>query len=157
MGGEGGRAWLSAYMGRALCRILPHDASEIKLVRNFLLAIQNDARKFGISPTIHFLTLGFFSLLDGPRCGRVAQGLEFALNNFTTSNNPKLILLEASSLLDAGVTDKETNLIGTKKRLINLQGSDGSWEAPDRHPVPVTIDVLKLLLNLKAWRIVEEV
>jgi len=158
MGGEWGRLWLSAYVGRQLCRAGQHQSTEVKKVRNYLLSLRSDANRFTSSPAIHFLALGFFALLDGPGCGLVQKVLLYALANFTRSCEPRLIALQAECLLDAGIASEHEILKDAKKRLVSLQASDGGWgEQYAGLRVRTTIDVLKLLFTLGAWRIVEEV
>lgn len=157
MGGEWGRLWLSAYVGRQLCRIGQLESRETKRVRNYLLGLRSDANRFTSSPAIHFLALGFFALFDGPGCGLVKEALGFAMENFTRYGEPRLIALQASCLLDAGVASEHEILKDAKRRLVSLQAEDGGWgEHYAGLRVRTTIDVLKLLLTLGAWRIVEE-
>jgi hypothetical protein len=157
MGGEWGRLWLSAYVGRVLCRIGQLESRETKLVRNYLLGLPKDGNRFTSSPAIHFLALSFFALFDGPGCGLVLEALSFALKNFTPTEEPRLIALQAECLLDAGIASEHEILKDAKRRLVSLQASDGGWgEQYAGLRVRTTIDVLKLLLTLGAWRIVEE-
>lgn len=158
MGGEWGRLWLSAYVGRQLCRTGQLESRETKKVRNYLLGLRSHANRFSSSPAIHFLALGFFALLEGPGCGLVREALPFALENFTGSCEPRLVVLQAFCLLDAGMAGDDPLLQDAKRRLVGLQEADGGWgEHYKGLRVRTTIDVLKLLLNLGAWRIVEEV
>lgn len=157
LGGEWGRLWLSAYVGRQLCHIDRQDSRQVKLLRNYLLCVRRNGSEFTSSPAIHFLALGFFALLDGPGCGFVKEGLAHALDNFTTYNEPRLIALQAECLLDAGVSANHPVLYDARKRLVKLQKTDGSWgELPGAERVRITIDILRLLLTLGAWRIIEE-
>ncbi len=158
MGGEWGRLWLSAYVGRQLCRIGQLESRETRLVRNYLLSLRIEGNRFTSSPAIHFLALSFFALLDGPGCGLVQEVLIYALANFTRSCEPRLIALQAECLLDAGIASEHEILKDAKKRLVSLQAEDGGWgEQYAGLRVRTTIDVLKLLFTLGAWRIVEEV
>ncbi|GEM_PF-2236568 len=157
MGGEWGKLWLTAYVGRQLLALNRHESREIKLVRNYLLSQRIQGSKFTASPAIHFLSLSFFALLDGPHCGLVKESLPFALENFTASAEPRLIALEAECLLDAGLRIEHPLLKNAKDKLKNLQGEDGAWgEDYLKLQVRTTIDVLKVLLRLKAWNIVED-
>jgi len=158
MGGEWGRLWLSAYVGRQLCRIGQLESRETRLVRNYLLSLRIQGNRFTSSPAIHFLALSFFALLDGPGCGLVQEVLLYALANFTRSCEPRLVVLQAFCLLDAGIAGDDPLLQDAKRRLVGLQEADGGWgEHYKGLRVRTTIDVLKLLLRLGAWRIVEEV
>ncbi len=158
MGGEWGRLWLSAYVGRQLCRTSLLDSMEIKKVRNYLLSLRKDGNRFTTSPCIHFLAMSFFALLDGAQCGLVRESLPFAMENFTASSEPRLIELQATCLLDAGVPAGHEILQNAKKRLLSVQAEDGGWgERYKGLRVRTTIDVLKLLLELGAWRLVEGV
>ncbi|TET24028.1 MAG: hypothetical protein E3J71_00275 [Candidatus Stahlbacteria bacterium] len=157
MGGEWGRLWLSAYVGCQLCRAGQLESRETRLVRNYLLSLRIQGNRFTSSPAIHFLALSFFALLDGPGCGLVQEVLLYALANFTRYGEPRLIALQASCLLDAGVASEHEILKDAKRRLVSLQAEDGGWgEQYAGLRVRTTIDVLKLLFTLGAWRIVEE-
>lgn len=156
MGGEWGRLWLSAYVGRQLCRIGQLESRETKLVRNYLLGLRKDSNRFTSSPAIHFLALSFFALLDGPSCGLVQEALSFALKSFTSSAEPRLIALQTECLLDAGLDPGHEIIQDAKRRLAGLQSEDGGWgEHYKGLRVRTTIDILKLLLTLGVWRIVE--
>lgn len=157
LGGEWGRMWLSAYVGRQLCRIQHKDSHQTKLLRNYLLSLRVNGNRFSASPAIHFLALSFFALLDGPACGIVKEGLGYAMENFTTYAEPRLISIQAECLMDAGLPAEHEILADVKKRLVDLQKPDGSWGEQDKKErVRITIDTLKLLLALGAWRMVEE-
>jgi len=156
LGGEWGRSWLSAYVGRQLCRAGYADAPALKKVRNYLLSLRSKGNRFTSSPAIHFLAMGFFALLEGPGCGIVQEALSFALANFTTSLEPRLITIEAECLLDVGVSPEHKLLKEARRRLIELQSEDGGWgEHYAGLRVRTTLDVLKLLLVLGAWRMAE--
>lgn len=157
MGGEWGRMWLSAFVGRELCRIGLKETAEVKNLRNYLLGLRENGNRFTTSPAIHILALSFFALLDGPQCGLVREGLEFALRNFTRSSEPRLIALQGECLLDSGVPPEHELLQDAKLRLVKLQEKDGGWgESYHGLRVRTTIDVLKLLGVLGAWHMVED-
>lgn len=157
MGGEWGRLWLSAYVGRALCMAAEQKSAEVKKVRNYFLGLRVNGSQFTSSPSIHFLALGFFALLEGPQCGLVREALPYALANFTRSKEPRLITVQAECLLEAGVAPDDPILKEAGRNLIKIQGSDGGWgESYEGLRIRTTIDVLGLLLKLGAWRLVDE-
>lgn len=158
MGGEWGRLWLSAFVGRELCRAGQHRLPEMKKLRSYLLPMREGKERFSSSPAICYLVMGFFALLEGPESQVVTDSLDFALSNFTSYQEPRLITLEARCLLDAGVNPKDRILVQAGERLIKLQAEDGGWgEAYAGLRVRTTLDVLKLLEWLGTWRIPEEV
>ncbi|MBN2380072.1 terpene cyclase/mutase family protein [candidate division WOR-3 bacterium] len=158
LGGEFGRAWLSAYVGRELCRAGFKDSHQAKKTCNYLLSFRSEGTRLTTSPSIHYLAMSFFALHDGPQCGLVSQSLDYALANFTTYPEPRLITLQAECLLDVGIPQDHELLRKARSRLVALQAEDGGWgEDYKGLRVRVTLDVLKLLLNLGAWKIVEEV
>jgi len=157
LGGEWGRSWLTAYVGRLLIKAGRADSPEVRKVRNYLLCLRRDGCQFTTSPSIHFLAMSFFALLDGPQCGLVSQSLEYAMTNFTSYPEPRLIAIQAECLLDAALSRDHALLKDVKKRLVELQAEDGGWgEDYKGVRVRVTLDILKLLLTLGAWQIVEE-
>ncbi len=157
MGGEWGRMWLSAFVGRELCRVGLKDAQEVRSLRNYLLSLREEGSRFTTSPSIHVLSLSFFALLEGRQCGLVRQGLDFAISSITQSREPRLIAIQAECLMDAGVLPEHKLLQKAKLHLVGLQQTDGGWgEHYQGLRVRTTIDVLKLLKVLGAWRMVEE-
>ncbi len=157
MGGEWGRLWLSAYVGRALCMAGQRELVETKRVRNYFLALRVNGHQFTTSPAIHCLALGFFALLEGANCGIVREALPFAIANFTKAKEPRLINIQVQCLLDAGVQPEHEVLKEARRRLVRLEERDGGWgEDYEGLRTRTTIDVLLLLLKLGAWRLVEE-